>query len=128
MNLENSQQVMHLMAEVECLNAALEREKVQKDRVYTDLNIIICKWEVSDIDDEEIGQLCKVLKDDYGFTIHYIYMPDSQTPESLCETITKCMQGHETSESLWLFYYSGHGVLSHEFDVQLLNDTLMWSP
>lgn len=93
-------------------------------RVYREVRVLIAKWEFGDIDvDEEINELNHVFTRDWGFDVQYITICDDDSAEDVAEKVEKKVEGHQSSDILWIYYYAGHGILTEDD-----NKTLLWCP
>ncbi|KAF8847975.1 hypothetical protein BDZ45DRAFT_301718 [Acephala macrosclerotiorum] len=89
---------------------------------YTKVKVLLVSWESDDLNViDEVGTLRDVFKDYYHFETSRYSIPDNQSTRALQAQVHQFI-GDNSSETLLIFYYSGHGGIGD------FRRDLLWSP
>lgn len=89
---------------------------------YTRVKVLLVSWESDDLNViDEVRTLRDVFKDYYHFETSRYSIPDNQSTRALQAQVHQFI-GDNSSETLLIFYYSGHG------GIRDFRRNLLWSP
>jgi hypothetical protein len=80
---------------------------------YAAVHVLLLSWEDDDLGVvKEIDELYDIFRALYGFQVEEFKIPPRESDDAVHQVLNTFVKGHQSSRTLLLVYYGGHGFLN----------------